>query len=142
MRAPLAQSAGYSLLELMVVLGILALIAVVAVPTMSTSIERMTLAGDARNLATQLRALRENALDRQTEIALTSSRSEPNTLIASDGEIIRLSIGTTIEVKGAGRFVISADGIPAGGFRLSRGASSNRIGAERMSGRILIEVAP
>ena len=143
MRAPLGSSAGYSLLELMVVLGILALIAVVAVPAMSGSIERMTLAGDARDLATQLRTLRENALDQQTEVEVTLSGSEANALTASSGDIIRLSTGTSIEVvaasKGVARFVISADGIAIGGFRLSRGASSSRIAVDRLTGRISIE---
>ena len=49
---------GYSLLELIVVLGIMALVIVVATPTVQASVERMTLRSDARTVMTALRRLR------------------------------------------------------------------------------------
>lgn len=147
MRAAPTSSDGYSLLELMVVLGILGLIAIVAAPTISTSIDRMTLTSDARDLATHLRALREDALDRQTEIVVAPSGAEASALTASSGESIELSSGTNVEViasdgraRAGGRFVISADGLAAGGFRLSRGEVSSRLMVDRMSGRMSIAV--
>lgn len=63
-------SAGYSLLELLVVLAIIALIVAVAVPPLIGGSDRIVLAADARAVATQLRTWRDEALDNQKEVTI------------------------------------------------------------------------
>ncbi len=138
MKRFLAPTPGYSMLELLVVLVIMGLIATVAVPVVSSSVERMTLGADARSLATQLRDLRETALDEQKDVVVTA---EGGNVSVSNGEALQVSSGTTIEIVGP-RFVISAEGAPTGGFRLSRGNSSVRIVTNPLTGRIAAAVAP
>ena len=130
---------GYSLVELLVVLAIMGLIATVAVPPLIVSIERTTLTADARTLATQLRAWRDTALDRQTEIALTAAGHR---LTASTGDELTLTSGTTVEVVGAKALVIAPSGGARGVVQLSRGSASVRVVVNAVTGRITIETTP
>lgn len=146
MRAKPTSTAGYSLIELLVVLAIMGLLAVIAVPAVASSVERMTLSGDTRALTTELRALRGRALDRQVDISLSVSGGAPNVLAVSDGGTIVLAGGTQAEISapGAGNtpqhFVIAWDGTMTGSLRLSRGGSSARIAADRLTGRLVVEI--
>lgn len=126
-------ASGYSLLELLVVLAIMGLIATVAVPMAATSVERMTLSADARSLVTQLRDLRDSALDQQRQMVVTAQGAQSGSLT--------VSAGTTIEV-GAEGFSISADGIPSGRLRLSRSGSAVHIVTHQLTGRIAVAAAP
>lgn len=128
---------GYSLLELMVVLAIIGLITAIAVPSAATSLERMTLSANARDLVTQLRTLRETALDQQTEQVVTF---KDGVFVLSNGATLSISPGTSAEVEGE-RFVVGADGVPGGAIRLARGGSSVRIVTHPLTGRIAVEVA-
>jgi general secretion pathway protein H len=138
-------TAGYSLLELLIVLAVMGLIAVVAVPAVAGSVERMTLTSDVRAMTTQLRALRERALDRQVDIAVTVSGSASNVLNITGGEAIALSAGTSIEIlvpgasRAAKQITIAWDGTIAGRFRLTRGAAATDITADRVTGRLIVE---
>ena len=137
--------AGYTLLELLVVLAIMSLIAVVAIPAVGGSLERMTLSSDARALTMQLRMLREDALDRQVDISVAASGSAENVLSVSNGNAIALASGTHAEIAAAPgtppRFAIAWDGTMTGTIRLTRGNASARIAADRLTGRLSVEVA-
>jgi prepilin-type N-terminal cleavage/methylation domain-containing protein len=133
-----ALAPGYSMLELLVVLAIMGLIATVAVPVVSTSVERMTLGADARSLATQLRDLREAALDEQKDVVVTV---EGGNVTVLNGEALLVSSGTAVEIMGS-RFVIDAEGAPTGSFRLLRGNSSVRIVANPLTGRFAVTAEP
>lgn len=135
----MARAAGYSLLELLVVLAITGLIATVAVPPLIGSIERTALTADARTLATGLRAWRDTALDQQIEIALTPAGHR---LRASTGDELTLSRGTTVEIVDAKTLVIAPGGGTRGVVRLSRGGSSVRVVVDAVTGRITIETPP
>ena len=124
---------GYSLLELLVVLAIIGLIATIAVPMASSSVERMTLNADARAVVTQLRDLRETALDQQREVVVIERAGQAHPLA--------VSAGTTVDAGREG-FRIGADGIPSGTLRVARGGASVRIGAHSLTGRIAVEAAP
>lgn len=128
-------AAGYSLLELLVVLAIMGLIATVAVPSVVGSVDRVTLTADARAVATKLRAWRNAALDGQTEVAVTSDGTR---LIASHGETLDLSSGTVADDS----LVVSPVGASSGAIRLTRGASSVTVAVDAITGRITIVQAP
>ena len=121
-------SAGYSLLELLVVLAIMALISSVAAPTLIGGSDRIVLAADARAVATQLRAWRDEALDGQREVTIA-----PADLV--------LSSGTSADL-GAKSFTIGADGGAGVRVRLSRGNTTVTVVMDRLTGRVAIEDGP
>ncbi len=116
------------MLELLVVLAIMALIVAVGVPAMTGGVERMTLAADARALATQLRTWRDAALDEQKEIPVTVGD-------------LALSPGTEATMP-AKTLVIGQDGTAGADIRLTRGGSSVRVVMNRLTGRVTIETLP
>jgi prepilin-type N-terminal cleavage/methylation domain-containing protein len=118
---------GYSLLEIVVALGIMALIATVAAPVVIGSVDRMTLTADARAIATHVRELREQALDGQKEIAIAPSD-------------LPLSAGTTVDMAG-NQLVIAPDGSVGVVLRLTRGGSAVNVVVNRLTGRVTIEDA-
>lgn len=123
---------GYSLLELIIVLGIMALLLVVATPVVQASVERMTLTADTRALMTVLRRLREVALDQQTDIVLNVAGGAAHEIAASSGETIVLTPGTAVRTRSV---VIAWDGTISGTLYLSRGASEVTVAAEPLTGR-------
>lgn len=139
-------TAGYSLLEMMIALAIMGMIVVVAAPSVGASVERMTLRSDARALTQELRLLREHALDRQADFAVTVSGSSLNTLIVSDGSTISLASGTRVEIAPTRRgspaqLLVSWDGRITGAVRVTRGTASAQVSADRLTGRLRAEIA-
>jgi prepilin-type N-terminal cleavage/methylation domain-containing protein len=133
---------GYSLLELIVVLAIAAALVVVATPAVQASVDRMTLAADTRALMTSLRRLREDALDRQADITLTVSGAAANEVVASTGETLQLTSGTSVRVATVQGVVIAWDGTIRGTLRLSRGAREAIVTTDPLTGRPITRGAP
>lgn len=129
---------GYSLLELIVVLGIMALVIVVATPTVQASVERMTLRSDARTVMTALRRLREEALDQQADLSLSESGGASNEIAVSSGETIALTPGTAARTRG---LVIAWDGTISGTLEITRGEAEVSVTAEPLTGRPMSEAA-
>ncbi len=129
---------GYSLLELIVVLGIMALVIVVATPTVQASVERMTLRSDARTVMTALRRLREEALDQQADLSLSASGGAANEIAVSSGETIALTPGTAVRTRG---LVIAWDGTISGTLQIMRGDAEMSVTAEPLTGRPMSEAA-
>lgn len=123
---------GYSLLELIVVLGIVALLIVVATPTVQASVERMTLRADARTVLTALRRLRGEALDRQADMVLSVAGNAANEIVVTSGDTISLTPGTAAQVRDV---VIAWDGTITGTLTLMRGDAQISIAAEPLTGR-------
>jgi prepilin-type N-terminal cleavage/methylation domain-containing protein len=130
---------GYSLLELIVALAIMSLIVVIATPAVQASVERMTLRADTRTLMTELRRLREEALDRQTDITVTVTGSAPSALQASTGSTIALTPGTSIRSQGV---TVAWDGTIRGTITLARGAAETSVVADPLTGRPAQRGAP
>ena len=132
---------GYSLLEVMIVLAIAAVIMVAAAPAIGNTVERMTLRSDVRSVTTELRSLRDQALDRQADIVVTLNGE--GALAMSDGNTINLAAGTIAQILPANaatkpaRMIVGWDGAISGGIRLSRGRSVTDIAAEPLTGRLI-----
>lgn len=119
---------GYSLLELVVALAIVGLIAGVAAPVVVGGVDRMTLNADVREVATRLRALREVALDTQSEIAVAPGDFD-------------IAAGTRVDLPKGG-LVIAADGTAGATLKLTRGNATAWITMNRLTGRIAVESLP
>lgn len=130
---------GYSLMELIVALAIMALIVVVATPAVQASVDRMTLRADARAVMTELRRLREEALDLQSDITLTVAGDASNALRASDGSTLEVTAGTSI---GAHDVTVAWDGTIRGEIVLSRGGAEAFVAADPLTGRPTQRGAP
>lgn len=127
---------GYSLMELLVALAIMAVIVVVATPAVQASVDRMTLSADARTVMTALRRLREEALDRQIDIAVSVPGSAASELAVSTGEVVTLSSGTSVRAAPAQGVVIAWDGTIRGTLTLARGSREVRVAADPLTGRL------
>jgi prepilin-type N-terminal cleavage/methylation domain-containing protein len=138
-------SAGYSLLELLVVLAIMGLIIVTAVPFSVGTIEKFSLASDSRVVAAELRTLRQQALDRQRDVLLFATTQPGAGLKTSDGQFLALSSGTSASILAPGgrqNVWISWDGSMTGSIILTRGGKSNRVFAGQLNGPIRVEPNP
>ena len=132
---------GYSLLEVLIVLAIAAVVTLAAVPAISSTVERMTLRADVRTVTTELRRLRQVALDHQADVIVMLGGD--GALTASDGTAINLASGTAVQIVPASavpkpaRLVIAWDGAISGSLRLMRGPNEAKIAAEPLTGRLI-----
>lgn len=125
-----APSAGYSMLELMVVLAIMAIVATAGVPYAFRAADQLTLEGDARLVASKMRLLRETAMDRQKDISVSVSNADANELVTSEGGTIRLSEGTSASIVPDApdrRMLMGWDGSVSGVLVLSDGSRKLRL---------------
>ena len=139
------QSSGYSLLELLVVLGIMSLILLIATPTLSNTVDRFTLASDARTVVSQLKALRERAMDLQKEISVSAVTADSNSLATSENETYTYSSGIVVLINNRTEpqvLRISWDGSMAGQLILSNGFKKIRVFARDLNGPITLEPMP
>jgi general secretion pathway protein H len=139
MRSPLDN--GYTLIELLLVLGILGLIAAFAVPIAGQTIDGVMLQTDTRALVVGLRRLEANAVARQETISLTSSSGK---LEASSGDALDLPDGGITRFSGAtDRIDFFSDGTSNGGHvTVSHGDRSLEIEVAWLSGDVKLVDAP
>ena len=137
-----ALTAGYSMLELLVVLAIVSMLAVMALPASLRAIDRMTLSSDTRLVASAIMRLREHAADQQTDILVTTLPTRPGVLDASDGTSITLSSGTNARVTSENNaepaMTISWDGSVSGTIQLTRNTQVTTVSAEHLTGRVKV----
>lgn len=142
MRPTRSSSAGYSLLELMVVLAILSIIVMMAVPFAAGTVEKFSLASDTRLVAAQLRALRQQALDMQRDVTLVATTQPQPGLQTSQGRFLSLSAGTSASILAAGGrhdLVVSWDGSISGTIILTRGDRSSKVFVGQLNGPVRVE---
>ena len=142
MAQPQATGAGYSLLELLVVMAIMAMIVVMAVPFTAGTVDKFSLASDARLVAAQLHSVRDVAVDMQRDVAVSVTSRPAFGLETSEGQFISLSPGTAASILAPGgrnEMVISWDGSMAGSIILSRAGKSTRIYASQLNGPLHVE---
>lgn len=140
-------SAGYSLLELMVVLAIIAVVMTAGLPYAFGSLERLSLESDARRLAGSLRGMRALAMDLQKDVILTVPAGTGDIIVSSEGDRIRLSPGITVRVEApggteAGGLVVGWDGSLSGSLRLDSGNRRLRLVQPAPGAPIRVEAVP
>ncbi len=84
------RSEGYTLFEILVVLGILALVVGLVYPSLTGILNRARMNGTVRDLATYLKFSREKALAEQEVIAVVLRRQERDvTIFGADNKVLK-----------------------------------------------------
>jgi general secretion pathway protein H len=128
---------GYTLLELLVVLGIVGLIAAFAVPVAGRTIENIALQADARSLVVMLRRVESQAVQRQETISVTIADGK---LVASSGDELDPPDGGKIAFLGeTDRIDLFPDGSSSGGkLAIGRDDRSLEIDVGWLSGEVKV----
>jgi general secretion pathway protein H len=124
---------GFTLLELLVVLAIAGLMISIAMPFTVRTIENAELRADAREAVSDLRQLRQRAIDRQqaVEVAALSENAWPQA-----GRAIRHRAQFVAEGR-ARKLIFYPDGTSSGGrLRLREGSRSVDVNVAWLSGAI------
>lgn len=117
------QQGGFTLLEILVVLGIIALMAVFIVPRAIKSTDRYTLSTEIRAVASALRYTRGQAVVGFTDKAVTFNIDEKTYFVDGEDRTYQLEDGVQLEVFAA-ESQISVDGSVASIRFYPDGASS------------------
>lgn len=127
---------GYTLVELLVVLGILAMLAGVALPVASRSIESAMLDSDARMVIVDLRRLENDAVASQTSIAIRQASN--GNIGLSTGRAFEAPSGSAVRLlPGTQEIIFFADGTTNGGaLDVERGGHAREINVAWLSGDI------
>jgi len=116
---PLVDERGYSLAELLVLIGVIAILAIISVPTFLGYIQSSTLQAGARELATAINRGRQLAVSRNTTVCIQLSgtaitlrpggcAATPYTGPGTDGNgVIRLTNGMRVSFAGGSSVVFS-----------------------------------
>ncbi|MBQ0796602.1 GspH/FimT family pseudopilin [Zhongshania sp.] len=87
----LGRQRGYTLLELMVTLGIVAILAGVAVPSFNGFIQTQRLRSAANDLTTSFNLARSESVKRNVDVLMA-----PSQVLWSDGWLVKLGDGSTL----------------------------------------------
>jgi len=129
-------SCGFTLLELLVVLAITGLMISIAMPFTVRTIENAELRADAREVVSDLRQLRQRAIDRQEAIEVTSLSENA---WPQAGRAVRHRARFVAEGR-ARTLVFYPDGTSSGGtLRLREGSRSVDVNVAWLSGAITSE---
>lgn len=137
--------AGYSLLELLVVLGIMALVMTAGLPFAIRTLDGLGIESDARLAASRLRELRTAAMDLQQDLKLTVPQASPSTLLSSDGRTLELGSASLARIETSttdGAMVLGWDGSISGSLVIARGNRQLRLRQREAYGAIVIEAVP
>ncbi len=142
------RSAGFTLLELLVVLGVMALVYAIALPKIGAGSPGVELKGAARQLAAGLRRARSQAVTQKQEAALTVDVEQHRFTLSGDARSYRLAPKLDIslftaqsellrEKVGAIRFY--PDGSSTGG-RITVGLGDNKfhVNVDWLTGQIAV----
>jgi len=136
------RQAGYSLLELLVVLTIMALVATAGLPFAVRALDVQGIESDARLAASRIREIRTAAMDLQQDLRLTVSQAPRATLVSTDGRSLELGSGSLARTEGStadGALVVGWDGSISGHLVISRGNRQLRLRQRDAYGPVVIE---
>ena len=140
--------AGFTLIEIMVVLALVALFAVVSLPYATSGENRTRLVSTARVVAARLRAVRAAAIDQNrpfaleidlTRLEISDSRNVPTEILPADFAMT-ITSAQNQTIEGRAIFGFFADGGSTGGrVVLSNGTRSASINVNWLTGAIVVE---
>ncbi len=122
-KRPPYQQGGFTLLELMVVLGIIAAVSVFIMPRALNGRDRYTLSTEVRSVASALRYARAQAVVGFTDKAVTFNTEDKTYFVDGEDKTYQLEDGVQIEVFAA-ESQVSSDGVTASIRFYADGASS------------------
>lgn len=139
---------GFTLIEIMVVLSILTLLLVIIPPSYQGMIENTTLKTTTRELVSQLRLLRHNAVRQQTESQILLDLANKNYTangikkeldIPADAQIKLITAKKELHDYKTGAIRFYPDGSSSGGqIILSHGSRQHTINVNWLTGKISI----
>ena len=134
-------SAGYTLVELLVVIALIALVLAIAAPASVRAVDGARLSADARALTTDIRSLQTRAQAEQKRPVL--SIDSTGGLLVSD-TALALPNGSTASMVGANKQItFYEDGTVSGGrIRLALGDRRVDVAIAWLTGKMTIEAAP
>ena len=143
-------SAGFTLLEMLVVLVILGLVAALALPTLRRPPDNVRLEAAARTLASALRFSRVQAISRNDDVVVTM-HADRRILESSTGSAIQLDQEISVEMifaaperrgRAAGAIRFFADGTSSGGdIVLTLDRRQARISVNWLTGEARLDLA-
>ncbi len=146
-------AAGYTLVELLVVLAILGLITAIALPMFANALPGAELKAAARNLGADMRLARSRAIAGNRDVALSVDLPERRYAVSGEGPERWLPEEITIDVLTArselegedalrprrARIRFFPDGSSTGGrVSLSRGGRTYHVGVDWLTGRVKV----
>jgi|HubBroStandDraft_6_1064221.scaffolds.fasta_scaffold377155_3 type II secretion system protein H len=128
---------GFTLLEILVVMGLMALIAMVAAPDIEHALDLMQLRETAGALQANLRVIRSDAL-RSDQPVVFSLSSDRKGYAWSEGEVRRLPAQIELRMSKAQTILFYGDGTSTGGtIQASSGGRSISIVVDAATGAVL-----
>jgi general secretion pathway protein H len=136
------RAAGFTLLELLIVLGILGLTVALAVPVFSRAMPGIELRTSARAVAAELRASRSHALTINDEVAVAvdvEGRTVGRLALDPDIGVGLFTAAEEVTERGVGRIRFYPDGSSTGGrIRLVAGAGKYDVDVDWISGAVTV----
>lgn len=121
-----ARAAGFTLLEMLVVLMIMGLVAALTIPTFGTGVSSTALKGAARDVAAGLRLARGQAITQRAEAALELDVAARSFRVPPDPRVHSLPSGIELKLFTAQRDLVN-DQVGAVRFYPDGGSNGGRI---------------
>ena len=128
--------AGFTLIEMLIVLALMGVLLLLTAPTLVTLMHRSRIEGSAQQVAILLRQMRFEAIKRSTPVEVRLS--DPTTAATAIGPMVRLATGVTFDSTLDPRCIDSLSLQPNGGVNTDRAFCL----ADRYGNQMMVYVWP